>query len=88
MSVKKFFCFGLVLMFFLHGTSTADDLRDIVENGKISLDARYRFEFVDQDGLAESAGASTVRLRLGYTTKDFYGFHLHFDLETIILKSF
>ncbi|UCE39856.1 MAG: alginate export family protein [Candidatus Aminicenantes bacterium] len=85
--MKKLIGFGLVLLF-LQGTSAADDLRETIEYGKVSLDARYRFEFVDQDGLDNNATASTLRLRLGYTTKDFYGFHLHLDLETIHVVGF
>jgi hypothetical protein len=83
MKLKKTIGFALVFLFFLQLIAAANDLRDTIENGKISLDARYRFEFVDQDGVDKNAIASTLRLRLGYTTKDLYGFHLHFDLETI-----
>jgi hypothetical protein len=74
---------ALFIFSFLQIAATADELRDTIENGIISVDARYRFEFVDQEGLDKSASASTLRLRLGYTTRDFYGFHLHLDLETI-----
>lgn len=88
MSVSKLLGFGLLLLLFLQGTAVAENLRDTIENGKVSLDARYRFEFVDQDGVDKSAKASTLRLRLGYTTKDFYGFHLHFDLETVHVVGF
>ena len=79
---------ALVFLVFFQAMATAEDLRDTVENGKFSLDARYRFEFVDQNGLDKNAKASTLRLRLGYTTKDFFGFHLHFDLETVHVVGF
>lgn len=65
MSVRKLLGFGLLLLLFLQGTAVAENLRDTVENGKVSLDVRYRFEFVDQDGVDRSAKASTLRLRLG-----------------------
>jgi len=37
------------------------------------LDARYRFEHVEQDGLPRDADANTLRLRLGYRTGAFHG---------------
>jgi hypothetical protein len=60
-----------------------DSLGEALSKGKTSLDLRYRFELVDQDGFDENARASILRLRLGYTTKDFYGFTIHADMETI-----
>jgi hypothetical protein len=36
-------------------------------------DIRYRLELVDQDGLAEKATASTVRVRAGLRTADWHG---------------
>ncbi|MBI4160867.1 MAG: alginate export family protein [Acidobacteria bacterium] len=39
-----------------------------LEEGKWNADLRYRFEWVDQDGKPEDAEASTLRLRLGFTT--------------------
>lgn len=60
-----------------------DTMGDALSKGKLSVDLRYRFEFVDQDGFEKNANASTLRFRLGYTTKEFYGFSIHADLETI-----
>ena len=39
-----------------------------VTSGEAHVGIRYRFENVDQDGFAEDANASTVRLRLNYRT--------------------
>lgn len=61
----------------------AENFKEAVTEGKVSVDFRYRYEFVNQDGIEKSALASTLRLRLGYTTKPFYGFAFHLDLETI-----
>lgn len=41
---------------------------DFFEQGKILADLRYRFEHVDQDGIANDANAHTVRARLGFQT--------------------
>ncbi|MFQ5670822.1 MAG: alginate export family protein [Acidobacteriota bacterium] len=58
-------------------------LADALKMGTPSLDLRYRFEGVNQDGLPENARASTARLRLGYRTGDFHGFFAASDLEHI-----
>jgi len=44
------------------------DLAGAITSGKAKLDLRYRYEFVDQDGFADNANASTLRLRLNYQT--------------------
>ena len=49
---------------------------EALTGGKVSLDVRYRYEFVDQDNPLDQAHASTVRTRLGYRTGDFKGFAL------------
>ena len=54
--------------------SAADSLADALTGGKVSANLRYRYEWVDQEGVAEKAGASTLRTVLGYTTGDYHGF--------------
>ncbi len=82
MAIKRLY---LILVFVMVFTASglADTLGDAASKGKVTLDLRYRFELVDQDGFEKNAAASTLRLRLGYTTKYFYGFSIHVDLETI-----
>ncbi|MFK8013884.1 MAG: alginate export family protein [Gammaproteobacteria bacterium] len=58
------------------------------ENGLFSLrnatlDVRYRAEFVDQDGLAENALASTIRTRVGYKFTLPASFSAYADVENI-----
>lgn len=69
------------------GTSDAQEksedksLDAALTSGEAHLAFRYRFEHVDQDGFAEDADASTVRLRLNYKTgtwQNVWGF-LEFD---------
>jgi hypothetical protein len=47
------------------GAHAESALSDIVNKGTVLLDARYRYEQVDQDGVANRAEAHTVRLRAG-----------------------
>jgi hypothetical protein len=50
--------------------------------GKVSINARLRYESVEQDGL-QDADALTVRLRLGYTTKAYKGFQASIEGEAV-----
>ncbi len=43
-------------------------LESAITNGTAYVDARYRYEYVDQNGFADSANASTLRTNLGYKT--------------------
>lgn len=51
----------------------ADNLTDALTGGKVSADIRYRYEWVQQEGISKKAEASTLRTQLGYTTADYYG---------------
>jgi hypothetical protein len=44
--------------------SGGEQLADMVRNGKASVDFRYRYEVVDEDGFDDNAEASTFRTRL------------------------
>ena len=50
-------------------------------DGEFSLDFRYRYELVDQDGFAKNAHASTLRTRLAYRspTHSNFDFVIEFD---------
>lgn len=51
--------------------------------GDLIVDARLRYEGVDQDGLAEGAQALTLRTRLGYETPAWRGFKLLGEIENV-----
>ncbi len=51
------------------------------EWGRIKVDLRYRYEYVDQEGDLEEAHASTLRLRLGYLTPKFRGVWGYAEME-------
>ena len=63
-----------------------DGLQSMVTEGSASLDFRYRYENVDQDGFDDDAEASTLRSRLTLETGNFSGFSalLEFDDVTAI----
>lgn len=61
----------------------ADELIDIVRNGKFYGDLRYRYEHVNQDGFSKDATASTFRSRLGLISGKFMGFQGAAELDTI-----
>ena len=77
------FFFVLIIIFAASDAASAGDLKGALVGGKPTLDLRYRFEGVGQEGMDKDAAASTLRLRLGYTTKEFNGFSLHVDVENI-----
>ncbi len=52
------------------------------EMGKITFDARLRYEDVNDDSAAKDAEALTLRVRLGYLTPDFSGFKAFVELES------
>lgn len=59
------------------------DFTKALTEGKSIFDARYRYEYVDQDGLANEANAHTVRTRLGYETGKFKDFSALLEFENI-----
>jgi hypothetical protein len=74
------------LLIGLSGADSAlggDDWRDLYLDAKPVLDVRYRFEYVDQDGVAKNAEANTIRTRAGLETGRFHGLGAGFDVEWI-----
>jgi hypothetical protein len=59
---------------------------EALAKGKFNLNARLRYEYVDQDGAAgitEASHAPTIRTRFGYTTAPLYGFQGMVEGENI-----
>lgn len=54
-------------------TMAAEDLANLVDYGKVSVDARYRYENVDQDNTLNNANAQTLRTRIGVQSGKWYG---------------
>lgn len=59
-----------------------DEFLEALTGGKFSLNLRLRAEIVEQDA-TDTSQAYTGRLRLGYTTGEFYGFSLGADVEDV-----
>ncbi len=55
---------------------------DALTKGKVNINARLRYETVEQDG-QQDADALTARLRLGYTTKAYMGFQAMVEGEAV-----
>lgn len=55
-----------------------------LEDGKVWLDARYRYEFVSQANKAKNANASTLRVRAGAESGFFHGFRLGLEGEFVV----
>lgn len=64
-------------------SASGSDFSKALTEGKVLFDTRYRYEYVDQDGLPKTANASTIRTRLGYETGKFMGFSALMEVEAI-----
>ncbi len=55
----------------------------VIDDGKIIFNARFRYEYVEQDNALFNAHAVNLRARLGYETGYFYGLGFGFDVENV-----
>ncbi len=60
-----------------------DALSNAVKQGKASLDFRYRFEYVDEDGFDDEAEASTIRSRLTLESGKIGGFSVLLEADDV-----
>jgi hypothetical protein len=56
---------------------------DALTAGEAHVALRYRFEHVDQDNFTEQADASTLRLRLNYTTGEWRKFRMFAEFDYV-----
>jgi len=61
----------------------ADDLAAALVGGKTTLNLRVRHEQVDDDALAKTADASTLRARLSYASQQWRGFELGLEVDHV-----
>lgn len=61
----------------------ADALGDAIAKGKSAIELRYRFENVDQDGIASEANASTLRTRVRYATSEWMQMSAMVEMDNI-----
>lgn len=58
-------------------------LKEAITDGDIKLNFRYRYENVDDDSRAKEAGASTLRSRLTYTTKEYQHWQAQVEVDDV-----
>src|SRR5690606_36001166 len=56
-----------------HATFAAEDCGNLFSQDKVGIDARYRYEHVDQDNALDNAEAQTLRTRLTLQSGKWYG---------------
>lgn len=60
-----------------------DDVSAAISEGKSSMNFRYRFEGVDQDGVNEDAAASTLRSRYTFVSGSASGFSMGLEADYV-----
>lgn len=56
---------------------------EMLSEGDVSLSFRYRYEFVDQDGIDKTANASTLKTRLNFTSAPYQGFTSVLEMDNV-----
>ena len=89
---RKYLAFSLLMLAALPAQAYAEaggdaeshsEMKKFISEGKAYIDARYRFEYVDQDGVANTAKASTLRTRLGFKSGLVHGFGMKVEVEDV-----
>ena len=75
---------GMQPLMFSHADSI-DSVAEMLAEGDTSLSFRYRYEFVDQDGVAKDANASTLKSRLTYKSATYNGLKAVMELDNVTL---
>jgi len=70
------------ILFIQPNAVNANSFEQALDEGKSSINVRYRYEGVD-DSVNKNAKASTLRTRLGYTTSDQFDLTAHMDFEHV-----
>lgn len=60
-----------------------EDINSVITDGEVSIDLRYRFEGVEQDGFDEDAKASLLRLRVTLTSAPLNGFLGSIEIDNV-----
>ena len=56
-----------------HAALAEENFSNLFRDAKPTLDARYRYEHVDQDNTLKHANAQTLRTRVGLQSGKWYG---------------
>ncbi len=57
---------------------------DAITRGKVLLNLRYRYENVDDDSFDDTGQASTLRFALGYATREWKGFSVTAEFQSVL----
>ncbi len=68
-----------------YAADDAEALSEAIKEGEATIDLRYRFETVDQDGFADNANAHTLRTKLKYVTGSFKGLSAVLEVENVLV---
>lgn len=63
--------------------AAAEDFSNLLTQGKPILDARYRYEHVDQDNALKHANAQTLRTRVGFQSGKWYGLSALIEADNV-----
>ena len=63
--------------------SDTDGIAYMFEQGDFSLDMRYRYEYVDEDGFEDEAKASTLRSKVAFQSALYEGFSFLTELSNV-----
>lgn len=69
--------------FMVGHADAASSIAEMLSEGDTSLSFRYRYEFVDQDGVAEDANASTLKSRLTYKSASYNGLTALMEVDNV-----
>jgi hypothetical protein len=81
-SSTAFAILGIQPFMFGHAEA-ASSLAKMLSEGDTSLSFRYRYELVDQDGVAEDANASTLKSRLTYKSASYEGYTALMEVDNV-----
>ena len=87
--IKKCMQAIALMAFFMSMVSVAqaaedgDSLDVLIDEGKVKLDFRYRYELVDQDSFDEDANAHTLRTRLGFQSGVWRGWDFNIEVNDV-----
>lgn len=71
------------LMSFGANADATDTIAKAVKDGKTTINLRYRFESVDQDGKSEDASASTLKTRLTWLSGKANNFSVKLEVDDV-----
>ena len=66
-----------------HGARTSKGIGNLLIGGEVDLSFRYRYEYVDQDGISDEAKASTMRSRLSLQSGTYRNFDFFVEVDDV-----